>query len=147
MGPDDARDVTQDALLSAWRELPRLRQTDRFSHWLRAILMNRCRNALRARSRRPTAPLGTDRTGDHSVLWDDPVRGLHRSMAIRDALEVLNPEERAVLTLHYLVDLTMREVAGIVGLREGTAKTRLHSGLEKLRDSMGEEMMAWTTEA
>src|SRR5688572_17202731 len=57
VGPDDARDVAQESFVAAWRELPRLRQADRFEPWLRRIVINRARNALRSRRRRPTEPL------------------------------------------------------------------------------------------
>ena len=53
VGPDEARDVAQESFVAAWRDLPKLRQLDRFEVWLRRIVINRSRNALRSRGRRP----------------------------------------------------------------------------------------------
>ena len=60
VGEADARDVTQESLVQAWTKLPRLRDADAFAPWLRRICVNRCRNWLRSRKRRPTASLDAD---------------------------------------------------------------------------------------
>lgn len=57
VGPSDARDLTQEVLVTAWRELPRLRKPESFAPWLRRILLNRCRNHYRASARRERATL------------------------------------------------------------------------------------------
>jgi RNA polymerase sigma-70 factor (ECF subfamily) len=65
--------------------------------------------------------------------------GLHGRWAVEDALATLRPEERAVVVLHYLADLTHRQVAETLGIREGTVKSRLHAGLLTLRRHYAEE--------
>lgn len=135
VGPEDARDVTQDALVAAWRELPRLRDPSRFESWLRSILMNRARNALRARRRHPTTALRPDHL---APMVADPFVDLHRQWAIEDAFGAVRPDDRAVLVLHYVLDLPLREVAEVLGVREGTAKSRLHAGLRVLRSQFPE---------
>lgn len=139
VGPDDARDVTQETLVSAWRELRRLNRADRLQSWLRSILMNRARNLLRTRKRHPAVrfePL----QGHGSALIDEPMAGLPGQWAVEEALAGLRPDERAVLALHYFADLPMREVAASLGVREGTAKSRLHAGLKSLRKYYAEEL-------
>lgn len=135
VGPDEGRDVAQEALVAAWRELPRLRQTDRFDSWLRSIVMNRARNALRSRRRRPTVSL----IEDHGVgPADESIPATQRRLDIESAFGGISTDQREVVVLHYLLDLPLREVAGVLGVPEGTVKSRLHAGLNALRKRMAD---------
>ena len=137
VGPEDARDVTQDTLVSAWRELRKLERADRLEAWLRSILMNRARNVLRSRKRRPAVTFDPFGRGDS--LTEEPISWLHGRWSVEDALATLRPDDRAVVVLHYLADLTLRQVAQTLAIREGTAKSRLHAGLQALRLHFAEE--------
>ena len=137
VGPDDARDVAQDAMVAAWQMLPKLRDPTRFASWIHSIAVNRARNALRARRRRPTIALQDEHTG---LLVAEPMTDVHLRMAVDSTLSVLKPDVREVLVLHYVLDLPLREVSGILGIREGTAKSRLNAGLRTLRAHMQEPM-------
>jgi RNA polymerase sigma-70 factor (ECF subfamily) len=130
VGPDDARDVAQEALVAAWRMLPQLRDTEKFGSWLHTIVMNRARNALRSRRRHATVTLQDEHA---SLFHHEPTTDVHLRMTMESAFGDLAPDVRGVLMLHYLLDLPLREVARILGLREGTAKSRLNSGLNTLR--------------
>ena len=135
VGPDEAKDMVQDAFVSAWRTLPKLRDSDKWESWLRSILMNRCRNALRTRSRRPhLVALNPDQRSH------EPMRELDSRWAMQDALDALRPEERAVIVLFYLADLPLPEVARVLGLPVGTVKSRLNAGLRALRSGQLEEL-------
>ena len=135
VGPDEGRDVAQEALVAAWRELPRLRQTERFDAWLRSIVMNRARNALRSRRRRPTVSL----IEDHGVgPADESIPATQRRLDIESAFGGISTDQREVVVLHYLLDLPLREVAGVLGVPEGTVKSRLHNGLNALRKRMAD---------
>ena len=135
VGPDEAADMVQDALVSAWRTLPKLRDSDKWESWLRSILMNRCRNALRTRSRRRhLVALNPDQRSH------EPMRELDSRWAMQDALDALRPEERAVIVLFYLADLPLPEVARVLGLPVGTVKSRLNAGLRALRSGQLEEL-------
>jgi RNA polymerase sigma factor (sigma-70 family) len=143
VGPDDAADMVQEAFVMAWRELPRLRDVDRWESWLRSILMNKCRNALRTRSRRPRVVLlEPDRHATVRHLTHEPMREIDNRSAMHDALGSLRPEDRAVIVLHYLADLPLRQVATVLGLRLGTVKSRLHAGLSALRAVDQEDKLA-----
>lgn len=141
VGPDEAVDMMQEAFVAAWRELPRLRDTDRFESWLRRILLNRCRNTLRTRSRRPTLTvLDPDGSLGPGRMTAEPMRHAENRWAMHDALAELRPEDRAVIVLHYLADLPLRQVASVLGLRLGTVKSRLNAGLRALRAQSQEEL-------
>lgn len=130
---DRAEDAVQQALVTAWRELPSLRDTDRFDAWLRRILVNAC--YAEARRRRAWAtnirvlptdgPAGPDELG--SVLDRDRLeRGFRR----------LSPEQSAIFVLHHYVGLTLPEVADELGVPLGTVKSRLHYATEALRAAL-----------
>lgn len=141
VGPDDAADMVQDAFVSAWRELSRLRDSDKWESWLRSILMNRCRNALRTRTRRPHLVV-LDPEGPASAYQPshEPMRELDSRWAMEDALARLRPEDRAVIVLFYLADMPLPQVASVLGLRLGTVKSRLNAGLQALRGGQEEEL-------
>jgi RNA polymerase sigma-70 factor (ECF subfamily) len=133
VGAADARDVTQETLVSAWRELPRLRDDARFEPWLRQICVNRCRNELRRRARHPESTNlladGFETSGGAST---DPA-ATDRHLAVSDVLAVLPATQRAVVVLHYLVGLPLREVATTLAIPEGTVKSRLNAALVAMR--------------
>jgi len=99
--------------------------------------MNRARNLLRTRKRH--SAVSFEPASEHGGPFEEPIAGLHGRWAVEDALAVLRPDERAVIVLHYFADLTLREVAKSLGVREGTVKSRLHAGLKSLRNHYAEE--------
>ncbi len=129
-----ARDAVQEALVRAWRDLPGLRDPDRFEAWLHRLLVHACMDQIRARRRfrlevelRPTDDPPEPAVDDVVALRDELDRGFRR----------LGPEQRAVLVLHYYVGLPLPEVAAALGLPLGTAKSRLARALEALRATLG----------
>jgi len=134
VGATDARDVAQEAFVTAWQQLPRLRETNAFSPWLRRICVNRSRNWLRSVSRRGRpASLQTD---DAHHLPDGRMdfRGAVEARALLEpAFGALSPDQRAVLALHYSMGYSISETAAALDVRVGTAKSRLNAGLAVLR--------------
>jgi len=137
---DDAADVTQETFVAAWQQLPKLRDADAFGPWLRRICVNRSRNWLRTRARRPRpAPQGENPA---AAIISDP-RGDFRTAAearvvLEPAFEALTPDQRAVLALHYSMGFSIAEAAESLGIRVGTAKSRLSAGLAALRRELEE---------
>ena len=133
VGVADAADVTQETFVSAWQQLPKLRDAGAFGPWLRRICVNRSRNWLRSRGRRPRTALDL---GDE-VRVTDPrpdFRAAAEARAILEpAFESLSVDQRAVLALHYSIGLSISEAADVLGIRVGTAKSRLSAGLAVLR--------------
>lgn len=133
----DARDATQDACLSAWRELPRLRESDRFDAWLSRVLVNACRAKLRRRVRVREVQMQPDhdRPGPNS---DDP--GLLGEMdAISRAFDRLSADARAILVLHHLRHEPVTAIAASMGIPAGTVKSRLHSARADLQRALERE--------
>jgi RNA polymerase sigma-70 factor (ECF subfamily) len=139
VGPDDAADATQDALLRAWRELPRLRDPDRFAAWLRRILVNGCRDRLRAARRGVREIRVVPIADDVELVAPDHHRRVEAQATLGPAIARLDADHRAVVALHYAADLSIREVAESLGIPVGTAKSRLAGALTALRAELGED--------
>jgi RNA polymerase sigma-70 factor (ECF subfamily) len=138
VGPDDAADVVQDALLEAWRHLGSLRDPDRLEAWFRSIVANRCRNVLRARGRRPrTGPIQPDAAGVGAT--DAPDEWVVVREALDQAFGRLSPEHRTVLALRYTLDLPLVDIARTLRVPEGTVKSRLHAAVARLRAAYEED--------
>ena len=136
VGTADAADVTQETFVAAWQQLPKLRDGGAFEPWLRRICVHRARNWLRARKRRPQAVLDLDDERGAGTVPDPhgDFRGAVEARALLEpAFEGLTPDQRAVLALHYSIGLSIAEAADALGIRVGTAKSRLNAGLAALR--------------
>lgn len=127
-----AQDAVQQALWSAWRDLPNLRDPDRFDAWLRSLLVRACYEEARRQRRSPTVTL---------LATDGPSTPDESSqIADRDALDRafrrLDPEHRIVIVLHHYEGVPLVEIAESLGIPVGTARSRLHYGLKRLRDAL-----------
>lgn len=140
-GPEQADDVTQEAFLVAWRELPRLRDPERFIPWLRRILVNGARDTQRRDRRqvRLTNLSAADTEIDRRPGRTDPAADVDRLTDLHRALAGLTLEQRAIVGLHYLADLTLPDVAATLGIPTGTAKSRLNAALVVLRRRLGSD--------
>jgi len=125
-----ARDAVQEALVRAWRDLPGLRDPERFDAWLYRLTVHACIDAARHRRRRVIEV-------ELSPADDVAIADASGVIADRDQLDAalrrLGPEERAIVVLHYYLDLTLPEAAHALGIPVGTAKSRLHRSLQALR--------------
>jgi len=128
--PDLAQDAVQESLIRAWRDLPGLRDPDRFDAWLHRLTVNACLDLVRHRRRRPIevelSPIDLPDAPDHTARFDDRER-------LDEALSQLDPGHRAVVALHYLLGMPLPEVAVSLRIPYGTAKSRLHYALTAMR--------------
>jgi RNA polymerase sigma-70 factor, ECF subfamily len=128
-----AQDAVQQAFLLAWRELPRLRDVERFEVWLHRLVVNACYEEFRRYRRWSTnvreLPVDGPAGSDDSISIDD-----------RDALERafrrLSPEHRAVVVLHHHAGYPLASIAEVAGVPLGTVKSRLHYATRLLREAL-----------
>ena len=125
-----AQDATQQALLSAWRDLSTLRDADRFDAWLHRIVVNAC--YVESRSRRRWTARVRLLSEDLPSNRDEATAVAHRDVLER-AFRLLTPEHRAVVVLHHYLGYPLTEIAETLGIPEGTARSRLHHAVRQLR--------------
>jgi RNA polymerase sigma-70 factor (ECF subfamily) len=127
---DLAEDALQGALVTAWRQLPSLRDPARFEAWVRRLLVHSCYAEARRRRSWTTnvrvlpvdGPVGPD--GLLSVVERD---------ALDRAFQRISVEQRAVFVLHHHLGLSLVEIAETLGVPAGTARSRLHYATRLLR--------------
>ena len=136
----DADDAIQEALVSIWRELPRLRASAQFDAWADRILVNACRLILRRRSRRSVreiAPVdGFDGESGRLQAHEDRVASRD---AFDRAFDSLNADARALLVLRHLEDQSIPEIASVIDIPEGTVKSRLFTARRALEHALERE--------
>jgi RNA polymerase sigma-70 factor (ECF subfamily) len=134
---DVAEEVAQEVFLSAWRALPRFREEARFDTWLRRIAINKCKNRRvhgqrHAEDRhdsvdevgeddKPTLQLVHGGPGSDAKTLRDEAATL-----LQGALETLPEDQRAILLLRDMEDLSYEEIADELGVPRGTVKSRIH---------------------
>jgi RNA polymerase sigma-70 factor (ECF subfamily) len=128
-----AEDATQRALLDAWRNLPHLRDPDRFEAWAYRLLVNAC-NAEARRERRHRGNLRL-LTFDGPAVPDHSI-GLATRQQLDHAFRRLGVEHRTVVVLVHYVGLSPAEAAAAMGTPIGTVRSRLHYALKYLREAL-----------
>ena len=126
----EAEDAVHDAFVTAWRKWASLRDPGRFQPWFQRIVVNTCRNRLRKASSR------RERTIDAGTppAAPDAYRAIDEREQMSQAFAQLDPDHRIVLTLRYYRDLTVDDIASLLGVRSGTVKSRLHRAQNRMRE-------------
>lgn len=129
---DSAEDAVQEALVRCWRDLPGLRDPDRFDAWLNRLLLHSVTDEARKR-RRFVANM-------RIVRIEPSQQDSTGALADRDELarvfDRLSLEHRTVVVLHFYLGLTLDEAATTIGIPVGTAKSRLHYATDALRAAL-----------
>jgi RNA polymerase sigma-70 factor (ECF subfamily) len=140
---DRAQDAVQDALVSAWRDMRALRDPSAWDAWLYRLTVRACYRLARSDRRRKVLELHVPHDLDAPVVED-----MTAAVAERDRLERrlggLPIDHRAILVLRFYLDLSLAESAAILDIPIGTAKSRLHRGLQAMRIHMSAEPEATT---
>lgn len=135
---DRAQDAVQESLVSAWRDLRSLRDPGAWDAWLYRLTVRACYRLARSERRRRVVELNVSLDQEATVVED-----MALSVAERDRLERrldgLPIDHRAILVLRFYLDLPLATAAAILDIPIGTAKSRLHRGLEAMRIHMSAE--------
>ena len=129
---DSAEDAVQEALVRCWRDLPGLRDPDRFDAWLNRLLLNAITDEARNRRRYEA---------NVTVLHLEPTESDSAgALADRDelgrAFGRLSIDHRTIVVLHHYLGMTVDEAAATIGIPVGTAKSRLHYATDALRAAL-----------
>jgi len=136
--PADAEDVVQEAFVSAWRSLRRLREPEKFDAWFGRILVNTARSHIRRRG--TVTPISIDRRRadspddehEHPGRHDPALDRVDSSDALARAIDRLTVDQRTILALHHLEERPVAQIAAVLGIPVGTAKWRLHAARQAL---------------
>jgi len=142
----DAADATQDALVAAWRQLPRLREPASFDGWLNRIVANAALTVRRRRARIREVSVRTY-ADDEAPLPELPHDPMARTAmdefvdndAIGRAFDRLRPKDRMILVLHHVEERPVAEIARSLGIPVGTAKSRLNTARTALERALEAE--------
>ncbi|HEY4442163.1 MAG TPA: sigma-70 family RNA polymerase sigma factor [Candidatus Elarobacter sp.] len=130
-----AEDVTQTVFMKIWTA-PEAFRGGSFTAWVSRVARNRALDVLRSRSLRPETELPAELPLDGGL--DEDVFARIDAERVRDALATLPAEQRALIELGFFGGITHQELARRTETPLGTVKTRVRSGLRKLRDALGE---------
>src|SRR4051812_8917998 len=143
---EDARDVTQETFLRAFRALPGFKGDAKFSSWLYRIALNLCRDWMRKDRRTPVVavPEGVDvehLVSEHhqTASVEDLAARAELSRGVAKAMEHLPEEQRTAILLKEYHGLTFQEIADMTKCPLSTAKTRVYQGLTLLRKRLAEQ--------
>lgn len=126
----EAEDAVQDALTRSWQAWATLRDQERFEPWFDRILVNICRDKLRKRRGVRIEELNDEL----AVYVDDPFKASLAKNEVDKLMHVLNPDQRVVVGLRFWKDLSLQQIADLLGVPLGTVQSRLHYALRALRD-------------
>lgn len=124
----DALDAVQEGILKGWRKLPTFRAEAQFSTWMTRIVIRAALDITRRR--KPNAPL-TDDIPSRDNRYD-------RRMDVRRAVEALDEKTRLCTVLFYFEDMPVERIAKILGIRQGTVKSRLFRARAQLKNALEE---------
>jgi RNA polymerase sigma factor (sigma-70 family) len=135
----DARDAAQDTFVTAWRQIGKLRNPDRFDAWLQRVAVNAARMTHRARRRRGVREIAASRLGnaEDPPATASPVETDARTL--KAALGRLPIEQRSILALHHLEGRSVAELADVFEIPVGTVKSRLYAARRALQAALDTE--------
>ncbi len=131
--PHLAQDAYQEAMLTAWRQLPNLRDPDRFDAWTRQILVHACYAESRRRSKWTTNVRVLEIEESPLV---DAGHTIHDREQLEQAFGALSIEQRALFVLHHHMGVPLVEIASTLGIPAGTARSRLHYATQMMRKAI-----------
>ncbi len=145
--PEDAADMTQEAFLKVWKHLDGFQFDAAFATWLYRLASNCCLDFLRSQKRRPTVSLTVENEEDGEQIMDvadaqptpeEAAISNEEKEQLHLAMSQLDDEQRQILTLRVVNDLSYADIAEILEIKEGTVKSRLSRARENLRKKLSE---------
>ena len=142
---EDAADMTQEAFLKAWKYLESFHFESAFTTWLYRLATNCCLDLMRSQKRRPTISMITEgEDGEEQILEpvdpslqpDQILIKKEEQQQLQEALMELDKEQRAIITLRVVNDLSYADIAKLLKIKEGTVKSRLARARENLRKNI-----------
>jgi len=135
----DARDAAQDTFVTAWRQIGKLRDPERFDAWLQRVAVNAARMTHRARRRRGVREIPAGRVTGVDGLLPTASPADADASTLDLAMRRLPVEQRSILVLHHLEGHPIAVLAEILEIPLGTVKSRLHAARQALQAAIDAE--------
>ena len=126
---EDAADAIQETVLSCWQNLSSLKKPQYFKTWMTRILINHCKALLRKRHKE----ISSDAVNQSSSEQQSYETNLDEKLDVKQTMSALKDNYRLVLTLYYVNDIPIKEIAKLLETNENTIKTRLSRGREQFK--------------
>jgi RNA polymerase sigma-70 factor (ECF subfamily) len=134
--PEEAADALQEAFISAFRAASSFRAESQVTTWLHRIVVNACLDRIRRRQARPTVPLPEAGPGEPQAAGDD-MADRETRLVVSEALATLPEEQRVPILLVDVEGYSVADTAKLLGIAEGTVKSRCARGRAKLAKVLG----------
>jgi RNA polymerase sigma-70 factor (ECF subfamily) len=131
---DAANDMAQDSFIAAYKGLRDFHHGSRFSTWLYRIVMNKCRDYLRAGKDTVSVDEIAELRSDPKRTPEEKASGREAQGIVQEALNALPPDYREVIVLKHIEELDYQEISVILGVGITALKVRAHRAREMLRD-------------
>lgn len=136
----DQDDILQNVLITIWQRAGEFQGTGSLEGWIRRIAINRCRNHFRARAAfRRLVDLVAIRGTPSESAYNDELLQIENKELTRSALQKLKQQDRTILVLYYLEELSSDEIANLTGVKVATVHVQLHRARQRLRDQLNLE--------
>lgn len=126
---EDAADAIQETVLSCWQNLSSLKKPQYFKTWMTRILINHCNALLRKRHKE----ISSDAVNQSASEQQSYETNLDEKLDVKQTMSALKDNYRLVLTLYYVNDIPIKEIAKLLETNENTIKTRLSRGREQFK--------------
>ena len=131
----DADEVAQEAFLSAWKALPNFRGESQFSTWLYQLTTHAAIDLMRREKRQIAADDITEvSAADPAPSPQQQAEQSEQREIVRDAILQLAPEQREVVVLRFMEELSYEEIGAVLKLPSGTVKSRLNRAKAQLKE-------------
>jgi RNA polymerase sigma-70 factor (ECF subfamily) len=134
--PEEAADALQEAFISAFRAASSFRAESQVTTWLHRIVVNACLDRIRRRQARPTVPLPEAGPGEPAAAGD-AMADRETKLVVAAALAALPEEQRVPIVLVDVEGYSVADTARLLGIAEGTVKSRCARGRAKLAKVLG----------
>ena len=144
----EAEDVAQEVFITVFKTIDNFREESKFSTWLYRVTVNHCKNRIKYLARRHDKSRDelddtTDTDGVNGAVAAPPPRapdsalqGQQMELLLQQAIESLDEDQRIVVVLRDVEDLSIEEICEITSLPDGTVKSRLHRARAELRKKL-----------
>ncbi|NLX91895.1 MAG: sigma-70 family RNA polymerase sigma factor [Firmicutes bacterium] len=133
---EDALDAMEDMIVILYERIDRLRKVDAFYNWSKTILVNCCRGRLRRKKRIILYDSFAEETEE---LKNNDFNQKEERLMLDAALAGLSHKHQEVIRLRYYLDLDYETISHLLKIPLGTVKSRLSTGLKKLKKTLGDE--------